>query len=101
MDLRGRRARMGAIVWVLLGLLAVAVVGLGWALFQILRQQGRLLLRLESLERLALGDELVGGLGANGSPRPEAGLPLATAMPSFSLPDLAGRVVALEDFRGK
>jgi peroxiredoxin len=92
---------MGAIVWVFLGLLAVAVVGLGWAFFQILRQQGRILLRLDSLERLALGDERIGGLEANGSPRPEAGLPLATTMPSFSLPDLAGRMVALEDFRGK
>ena len=100
-DLRGRRARMGAMEWVFLGLLAVAVVGLGWALFQIVRQQGRLLLRLESLERLAARDGLISGPGANSSPRPEAGLPLATTMPSFRLPDLTGRVIALEDFRGK
>jgi len=92
---------MGAMEWVFLGLLAVAVVGLGWALFQIVRQQGRLLLRLESLERLAARDGLISGPGANSSPRPEAGLPLATTMPSFRLPDLTGRVIALEDFRGK
>jgi peroxiredoxin len=92
---------MGAMGWVFLGLLAVAVVGLGWALFQIVRQQGRLLLRIESLERVASQGGLVAGPGANGSPRPEAGLPVATTMPSFRLPDLSGRLVALEDFRGK
>src|SRR5215211_5437009 len=67
---------MGAIVWVFLGLLAFAVLGLAWVLFQIVRQQGRLLLRLESLERLGPGAELAGSVEANGSPRQERGLSL-------------------------
>jgi peroxiredoxin len=98
MDLRGSRERMSAIVWVFLGLLAVAVVGLGWALFQILRQQGRLLLRLESLEQRGPDGS---GYGVNGSPGVEEGLPLATTMPPFRLRDLQGDTVGLEEFRGK
>ena len=92
---------MGAIVWVFLGLLAVAVFCLAWVLFQIMRQQGRLLLRLESLERLGPGAELAGSVEANGSPRQERGLSLATLAPPFQLSDLDGRLVALEDFRGQ
>jgi peroxiredoxin len=92
---------MGAIVWVFLGLLAFAVLGLAWVLFQIVRQQGRLLLRLESLERLGPGAELARSVEANGSPRQERGLSLATVAPPFRLSDLDGRLVALEDFRGQ
>jgi len=92
---------MGAIVWVFLGLLAFAVLGLAWVLFQIMRQQGRLLLRLESLERLGLGADVAGSVEPNGSPRQERGLSLATVAPPFRLSDLDGRLVALEDFRGQ
>jgi peroxiredoxin len=86
---------MGVIGGFLLGLLGVTIVVLSWVTYQLVRQQGRMLLRL---------DELEGGLvGAEASPadgRPP-GLPVATSVPPFRLPDLSGAEVGLEDFRGK
>ncbi len=71
--------------WLLLALLT-------WLGFQLLRQNGRLLLRLESIEkRLA--------------PRPEAkrreagGLAVGTPAPDFELPDLTGVRHQLSEFR--
>ena len=87
---------MTVVVWVLIGALVFAVVSLAWLLFQVLRQQGRLLLRMEALEaRLGVADGGDDGDSARG------GLPLATGFPPFRLADLSGEQVALEDFRGK
>jgi peroxiredoxin len=86
---------MTIVMWALLGVLLLAVFSLGWLLLQVLRQQGRLLLRLEALEAR-------GGLpvaAAGGGPRD--GLPLATHFPPFRLPDLEGEDVGLEDFQGR
>src|SRR5262249_17983406 len=41
------------------------------------------------------------GLAMKGAPAQPAGLPEGTVIPSFRLPDLMGRMVALEDFRGQ
>src|SRR2546429_7302702 len=60
----------------------VILVG-AWLGWQLLRQNGRLLLRLEELEKRL--DELEFG----GADRPE-GLPLGSDAPGFELPDLAG-----------
>lgn len=73
-------------------ILAIAALGLvvaGLAAFVILlfRQQGRLLLRLDRVERLIQGAQ------------PD-GLAVGTALPDFELPDLDGRPVALRDLRG-
>ncbi len=71
--------------WLLLGLLT-------WLGFQLLRQNGRLLLRLESIEKRM-------------APRPEAkrreagGLPVGTPAPDFELPDLTGVRHQLSEFR--
>jgi peroxiredoxin/uncharacterized membrane protein YphA (DoxX/SURF4 family) len=69
--------------------LAIAVAALAafelWALLHVLRQNGRLLLRLEALETKA--------------PVPQApppGLPVNSVAPAFSLPDLAGNTVTLQ-----
>jgi peroxiredoxin len=87
---------MTVVVWVLIGALAIAVVSLTWLCFQVLRQQGRLLLRMEALEaRLDVSE------AGDGSDFARGGLPLATDFPSFRLADLAGREVTLDDFRGK
>jgi peroxiredoxin len=83
------------LVWV-----AVALLGLGllaaWVLIlQVLGQQGRLLLRLESLEEQ---------LAFDGHPEVTAepqGLPVGAAVPAFRLPDVSGQPVGLEDFRGR
>lgn len=70
---------------------AVALVAcwLGW---QLLRQNGRMLLRLEALEQRL--DEFQ--LGELDEP---AGLPLDSLAPDFELPDLAGEPRTLAQFR--
>jgi peroxiredoxin len=66
----------------------------GWFGYQIVRQNGRILLRLESIEkRLALG---------NARQRPEVrGLSVGALAPDFELPDLAGTRRKLSSFRGE
>jgi peroxiredoxin len=70
------------------------VVAFGcWIAYQLVHQNGRLLLRLESLEqRLA---PLVP------APSPPQGLPLGSLAPEFELPDLAGTPTPLSRFRGR
>jgi peroxiredoxin len=83
--------------------LALTAAGLAAVLFQVLKQQGRLLLRLDHVEKhlgLNAGESLERGTVALQAQRP-AGLPVGTALPNFSLPDLDGKTVALEDFRGR
>jgi peroxiredoxin len=72
---------------------AAILVGcwLGW---QLLRQNGRLLLRLEALEERL--NEL-----ESGEPAEPAGLPVGSAAPDFSLPDLAGQTTTLAELRGQ
>jgi peroxiredoxin len=86
---------MGVTGWVVFGLLALVVTALSSVAYQLVRQQGRILLRLEELEAQLAG----------GEPRPlvdrPRGLPLATSVPAFRLPDLSGSPVGLEDFRGR
>jgi peroxiredoxin len=87
---------MTIVTWVLLGLLLVGVLSMAWSLLHVLRQHGRLLLRLEALEARIGTDE---GLG-----RAEQGLPgllPATPFPPFRLPSLNDGEVALEEFRGE
>ncbi len=80
-----------------LGLLSGAVVlvvlaGMGWMLLEVLRQQGRLLVRIEGLETQ---------LAAHGQTRePDAaGLPLGSGAPAFTLPGLKGERLTLEALR--
>jgi peroxiredoxin len=84
---------MTIVTWAFLGVLLLAVVLLAWLLVQVLRQQGRLLLRVEALERATSAPETPEGDPARG------GLPLATAFPPFRLPDLGGKDVGLEEFK--
>jgi peroxiredoxin len=73
-----------------LSALAIAVAALAgfelWALSHVLRQNGRLLLRLEAVEARFAGDVEV----------PPPGLPVNDDAPAFSLPDLDGDTVTLE-----
>jgi peroxiredoxin len=77
-------------------------VGFGcWLGYQLLRQNGRLLLRLEALEqRLSQLPAVAPSLRPPVAPSPE-GLPLGSVAPDFELPDLAGGRKALADFRGR
>ncbi len=85
---------MTIVTWVLLGLLLVGVLSMAWSLLHVLRQHGRLLLRIEALEARVGTDE------APERAEP-AGLPLATPFPPFRLPSLDDGEVALEQFRGE
>ena len=73
----------------LVGVLTLAVAGALWLAFHMLRQNGRLLLRLETIEKKLKIDPHA----------PEVpGIPLGEPAPVFELSDLAGETVALESF---
>ena len=67
-----------------------------WLAYQFVRQNGRILLRLEAIEL-----QIASGAGPRaGAKRPEAGgLPLGTVAPDFELPDLTGVRRKLSEFR--
>jgi peroxiredoxin len=70
-----------------------------WAiLYQVVKQQGRLLLRLDDLDRRLAH----AGLEAEpGEPADNGGLDVGTPITSRRLPDLEGRLISLDDYRGK
>lgn len=79
-------------------IVALAVLALlvfqTWLLFQLVKQGGRVLIRLEALEKQA------GGKPAAEAPPAEKGLPIGETAPEFALEDLHGDVVSLEQLRG-
>jgi hypothetical protein len=70
------------------------IVAMGcWLGYQLVRQNGRILLRLEAIEeRLATRSAALAPAAAPAAPR---GLPIGSATPEFTLPDLAGEQRAL------
>jgi len=86
---------MTIVMWAVLGALLLAVLALGWLLLQVLRQQGRLLLRIEALEGRG------GAVDMPDAGNIRGGLPLATPFPPFRLTSVEGAEVGLEDFQGK
>jgi peroxiredoxin len=87
---------MTIVTWVLLGLLWVGVLLMAWSFLHLLRQHGRLLLRVEALEARISTDE-----GPGPAERGLAGLLPATPFPPFRLPSLDDGEVELEEFRGE
>ena len=65
-----------------------------WLGYQFVRQNGRILLRLEAIEKRL-------GKGPAEERRKPAGLPIGATAPDFELPDLAGVRRKLSQFRGK
>src|SRR5438105_7120542 len=76
-----------------LGFTWLAIVGISWLGWQLLRQNGRLLLRLDELEKRLNEAEFA-------ADEPE-GLPLGTEAPTFDLEDLAGQRKSLAQYRGQ
>jgi hypothetical protein len=84
--------------WVIICLgtsLLLAIPGAAWMIFQLLQQQGRIMLRIDNLELR---------LEAAGVPKPimqgnqvTQGLPTGSLAPAFSLPELGGSLVSLSD----
>ncbi len=84
-------------------LLPWLIVGLGcWIGWHLIRQNGRILLHLEALEkRLA---QLSAGPLARTAPQAvptPTGLPVGSVAPEFELPDLAGERKKLSEWRGR
>src|SRR6266496_2480668 len=79
---------------VLLTFAWLAILVGGWLGWQLLRQNGRILLRLDELEKRL--NELEFG----GADEPE-GLPVGSDAPSFELADLSGERKSLGQFRGQ
>jgi peroxiredoxin len=88
-------------VAVLLGLILLSL----WVvLYQLVKQQGRMLLRLDEVERRFAHSRrgtVTTGLTLNGAQARPRGLPVGTPLAPFHLPDLTGQMVALDDFRGQ
>jgi peroxiredoxin len=74
--------------------LLIAIVA--WLVYQLARQNGRILLRLESIEK-QIGRRAEPHAGAKR--REAGGLPLGTAAPDFELADLTGVRHKLSEFR--
>jgi uncharacterized membrane protein YphA (DoxX/SURF4 family) len=95
--------RIEVLVAVVVGAL---LIGADWLIFQIMAQQGRLLLRLEALEtKLAEAGVAAAPTSASvsntavGSSAGTAGLSVGTLAPSFALSDISGKTVTLEKLR--
>src|SRR5262249_11956049 len=69
----------------------------GWLVYQLLRQNGRILLRLEALE----GQPAQPGPPLQPSPGPPPGLPVGAAAPDFQLASLVGGLKKRSDWRGR
>lgn len=86
-----------------LAALGLIVIVLAALLYQLIKQQGRLLMRLDQVERhLGLKSEEAVERGTVAiQARQPSGLPVGTILPNFETPDLDGRTVSLKDFRGR
>jgi len=84
----------------LLVLFALPVGGLCFIVYQLVKQQGRLLLRVDELERRAgVPQARPDGASIDGHRHAQhPGLPVGSAVPAFRLPDLTGRMVGSGDF---
>jgi peroxiredoxin len=89
---------MGVLLAVSVSLLVLVVLGCAWVAYQLVRQNGRLLLRVEALE------QSLHPAHAQATSSAEAvlhqGLPRGSPAPGFTLPDLDGALVSLDGFRG-
>lgn len=77
------------------GLIAISLITL---FYQLLKQQGRILLRLDDLDQ-----HMTTGMAAmpEHAKSEPAGLSVGSQFPAFRFPDLAGRARSLNDFDGK
>src|SRR5688572_33158913 len=89
-----------ALPWILIGLLC-------WFGYQLILQNGRVLLRLDEL-KAQLAELPAAGFAAAGYPPPAAapsgpplGLPVGSEAPAFELPDLNGTRHTLAQYRGR
>lgn len=75
------------------------VVVLGWLFYELVRQNGRILVKLDELERKLEGVGAPVELPARAEA--DQGLAVGTSAPDFTLPDLDGQPHSLAEFRGR
>jgi peroxiredoxin len=95
-DLVAGLAPWQAVALVATAALVVAFIGQTWLIFHLFKQHGRLLLRLDELEKR---------LGGPAAAHPAAGqhsqgLPIGAPAPSFELPTASGQLVSLNALHG-
>jgi peroxiredoxin len=101
----------GGLLWLACGLGLLTILTL-CVLFQVVQQQGRLLLRLDTVEqrlaRLEQGRASLAAAATNGGSRDAgaaragpASVAVGSPLPPFRLPSLSGESVGLVDLRGK
>ena len=81
--------------------LGLVVVLEGWLIAHLLRQHGRLLIRVEQLEAGVGGEAPAAGSDASAEPAPVEGLPVGAPAPAFSLPGLYGETLTLDALRAR
>src|SRR5687767_11977958 len=85
------------------------IVAIGcWIGLQLVRQNGRILLRLDALERRLIAvtasapqPSAMAASNAAPAPSPPAGLAIGSPAPAFELPDLSGTTRSLTEWRGR
>jgi peroxiredoxin len=88
-------------LWITVVLLGVVLAGTWLIIYPILRQQGRMLMRVEAIEDRLANPGLASQPQTEGTaPRPTE-LAIGAPAPSFRLPELAGSSVGLEELRGR
>ena len=94
---------VGVIPAAILALEGLILLSLWLILYQVVKQQGRILLRLDEMEQRRPAAEGGRTDGARDEPPPavEGRYKIGTLLPPFSLPDLNGKVTSLEEFRGR
>ncbi len=85
------------------GLIAVlALVGVaveGWMIVHLVSQNGRVLLRLDSMDALLATQGRVPATNGSAAAKPVIGLPIGAAAPAFELPSINDENVSLETLR--
>lgn len=82
----------------LLAIVAVSVWAMLFVLYEVVKQQGRVLLRLDGIEKQL---EALAAPAAAAQPEVAQGMAAGEAFPPFKLANLDGNAVALEDFAGR
>jgi peroxiredoxin len=95
----------GLTAWQAIGLstgaaAAAIIAAQTWFLLQLFHQHGRLLLRMDALENTLTGAGMVPAR-IHRAEVPPQGLPIGAPAPAFSLPDLSGEAIALDDLRAR
>jgi peroxiredoxin len=78
---------------------AIAVIVEGWLIVHLLGQNGRLLLRMDTLEGLVAGGVPTAPIAPAAPPEPVLGLPVGTKAPAFSLSGMYGETMTLDALR--